>query len=559
MTYHRALCAFLLIAFLAVGRVSADDAPAKAEEPTAEQSASEKQDEKQEKKKKDKDAKKQNGKKKKDKKDKKAKAEKKKSKKKEGEKRKKKDDSKKDDSKKDDSKKDDSKKDDSKKDDSKKDDSKKDDSKKDDSKKDDSKKDDSKKDEPKKDEPKKDEPKKDEPKKDEPKKDEPKKDEPTPAKMPEPQPEAMKPEAKPEEKPAPKSEEKPQEKPQPKPEAEAKPDPKPEPKPQPKPKPKPDPRKIAMLDLDEVDADFALQGEYYGQVRLPGGTLETVGLQVVARGNGKFIGRQLRGGLPGNGWFNGDKLELEGEREGRRALLFHGDYRISVEDYRATIVNSNGDTLGILRRVDRKSNMLGLKPTPGAVVLFDGTSTDKFVGASMDEHGNLKMGTVTKDPVRDFRLHLEFRLPYMPYATGQGRSNSGLYIQERYEVQILDSFGLTPQFNDCASLYRTKIPDLNMCFPPLAWQTYDVYFTAARFDAEGKKISPALISVLHNGILVQDNFKIPNKTGAGKKEGPTPGVIKLQDHSNPVVFRNIWIEYRGEPIPTPETLPTPAK
>ncbi|RCS41548.1 DUF1080 domain-containing protein [Bremerella cremea] len=315
---------------------------------------------------------------------------------------------------------------------------------------------------------------------------------------------------------------------------------------------------MAITDLSEVDADFALQGEYFGKIRLPNGVLEDVGIQVVARGNGKFVGRQLRGGLPGNGWYNGAKLELTGEREGRRALLFHGDYRVSVEDNKATIVNSHGDTLGILSKVDRQSQFLGLKPTPNAVVLFDGTSTEHFVNGKIDENGNLQFGTVTKRPVGDFRLHIEFRLPYMPYATGQGRSNSGLYIQERYEVQILDSFGLDPQFNDCGSLYRTKIPDINMSFPPLSWQTYDVFFTAARFDSEGNKIAPARISVVHNGILVQDNYEIPNKTGAGKQEGPTPGVLKLQDHGNPVVFRNIWIEYLNEPATIGEELPHPA-
>ncbi|GAA4423268.1 3-keto-disaccharide hydrolase [Bremerella cremea] len=450
---------------------------------------------------------------------------------------------------------------------SKKDAPKSDDSKKDDSKKDDSKKDDSKKDEPKKDEPKKDEPKKDEPKKDEPKKEmkpevkaEPKKDadkkdegkpegEPTPAKTPEPKAE-MKSEAAPD-KPADK---KPEEK---------KPEPKPEVNPLPKPAPKPDPRKMAITELSKVDGDFAFQGEYYGKIHLPGGISESAGLQIIARGDGNFVGRQLRGGLPGNGWYNDQKIDLTGKRAGDVLILTQGDYQVVVTNQKATIVNSAGDTLGVLTKVQRRSELLGLKPSSSAVVLFDGNSVEQFVNAKINDKGELQIGTETKNPVQDFRMHLEFRLPYMPFATGQGRANSGLYIQGRYEVQILDSFGLPGEFNECGSLYRTKSPDINMCFPPLSWQTYDVYFTAARFDSEGNKIIPARITVQHNGILVQDNYLIPNKTGAGKPEGPEPQTIKLQDHGNPVVFRNIWIEYLGGPVvsstPEAETLPTPAK
>src|SRR5690606_15960093 len=107
-----------------------------------------------------------------------------------------------------------------------------------------------------------------------------------------------------------------------------------------------------------------------------------------------------------------------------------------------------------LKKVHRRSSTLGLQPPSNAVVLFNGTSTEQFVGAKITEDGLLMEGPATRDPVGDFRLHLEFRLPFMPAARGQARSNSGVYIQRRYEVQILDSFGLEPQFNDCASLYR---------------------------------------------------------------------------------------------------------
>lgn len=385
---------------------------------------------------------------------------------------------------------------------------------------------------------------------------EPKKEEPTPAKKPAPEPMMEKSEPKKmESKLEPKKVEKPEEIPSPKEE------PKPQPKPAPKPQPKPNPQKMAVTDLSQVDEDFAYQGEYYGKIRLPSGILETTGIQVIARGDGNFVGRQLRGGLPGNGWRNGQLIDLSGKREGNKLVLSQGNYQVIVTGNKASVINSAGDTLGILMKVHRRSELLGLQPSSQATVLFDGKSADGFLDAKINDKGELQIGTITKDPVQDFRIHLEFRLPYMPYALGQGRSNSGLYIQERYEVQILDSFGLPGEFNECGALYRTKSPDINMCFPPLAWQTYDVYFTAARFDSEGKKISPARITVQHNGILVQDNYLIPNKTGAGKPEGAEPRPIKLQDHGNPVVFRNVWIEYLGGPVVTSEAeaIDTPEK
>jgi hypothetical protein len=196
---------------------------------------------------------------------------------------------------------------------------------------------------------------------------------------------------------------------------------------------------------------------------------------------------------------------------------------------------------------------LGASADPRAVILFDGSSTDNLEGARVTAEGLLDIGTTTKMPVQDFRLHLEFRLPYMPYATGQGRANSGVYIQRRYEVQILDSFGLDGVFNECGALYRQRPPELNMCLPPLSWQTYDIWFRATRWDEEGNKIENARITVLHNGIAVHDDYEIIAKTGAGRPEGPEAMPIHLQDHGNPVRFRNIWIvlgvgEREQEPV-----------
>ena len=155
--------------------------------------------------------------------------------------------------------------------------------------------------------------------------------------------------------------------------------------------------------------------------------------------------------------------------------------------------------------------------------------------------GWLKEGTELLAKFRDYTLHVEYRLPYMPHARGQGRANSGLYLQSSYEVQVLDSFGLEGAFNECGALYRYRPPDQNMCLPPLSWQTYDLTFKSPRFDHQGNKICNARITVLHNGVAVHHDFEIERKTGAGKQESPTLWPIKFQDHSNPVRFRNIWI------------------
>jgi hypothetical protein len=115
-------------------------------------------------------------------------------------------------------------------------------------------------------------------------------------------------------------------------------------------------------------------------------------------------------------------------------------------------------------------------------------------------------------------------------------------MQGRYEVQMLDSFGLEGKHDECGGLYSVKNPDVNMCLPPLAWQTYDVDFTAAEFDAAGKKTKDAEMTVRHNGVEIHKNVRLPKGTTAAPVgEGKDPGPLYLQDHGNPVRYRNIWI------------------
>ncbi|MGL5094454.1 MAG: 3-keto-disaccharide hydrolase, partial [Planctomycetia bacterium] len=272
------------------------------------------------------------------------------------------------------------------------------------------------------------------------------------------------------------------------------------------------------------------------------------GVQVVAvGGNGRFHAVVLPGGLPGAGW-KGPRRTIDGETtatstSGGPTVVFAGDaWKLTASGGVVTVADKAGAKIGELKKVDRVSPTEGMKPPRGAVVLFDGASADAFEGGRLGDDGVLMEGVASKKLFGDCTLHIEFRLPYMPYATGQGRGNSGLYVQGRYEVQMLDSFGLEGKNNECGGIYETHDPAVNMCFPPLRWQTYDVDYTAALYDADGKKTKNARMTVRHNGVLVHDDVELPMGTRAHPTpEGPAPGPIYLQNHGDPVRYRNIWV------------------
>lgn len=298
--------------------------------------------------------------------------------------------------------------------------------------------------------------------------------------------------------------------------------------------------KFAATNLREVDEDFAYQGEYLGFV--PPGFInaEMAGLQVLALGDGEFEAVLLHGGLPAAGWDRWTKEKLAGKREHKTVVLRGKRHSVSVGGQAAVLRDASGRPWAKLPKLNRVSPTLDLPPAPGATVLFDGISLAHFRSAQFTRDGYLAVGAITKANVRDFQMHLEFRTPYMPNARGQGRGNSGVYIQQRYEVQILDSFGLEGADNECGGLYRQKRPNVNMCLPPLSWQTYDIFFTAARWGGK-KKLANAQITVLHNGEPVHLDYSLTAKTGGGKAEGPEDLPILLQNHGNPVTFRNIWL------------------
>lgn len=154
-------------------------------------------------------------------------------------------------------------------------------------------------------------------------------------------------------------------------------------------------------------------------------------------------------------------------------------------------------------------------------------------------------GLLTKKPYTDFLMHVEFNVNDNKDAESvEANGNSGIYIQERYELQIQNAYGITeedfkPSYG--GSIYRMKKPDHLVSKPAGQWQTYDIVFRAARFEGE-EKTENARITVYHNGVLIHDDFEMTRKTGAGQKEGPDPRPILLQGHANPVKFRNVWIQ-----------------
>ncbi|MEO0509801.1 MAG: DUF1080 domain-containing protein [Verrucomicrobiota bacterium] len=216
-----------------------------------------------------------------------------------------------------------------------------------------------------------------------------------------------------------------------------------------------------------------------------------------------------------------------------------------------------------LMKVERLSPTIGLPPAPGAQQLINpgleqwqhpkgNIPSWKYIGDGILEcypkkAGNKKGGNLeTKNGYKDIELHLEYRLPYEPENSGQSRANSGLFIQGVYEIQILDSYGISPGWTDCGALYKVSPPKINACLPPGLWQTYDVTFKAARFDDEGKMTSPPEITVLHNGKVIHldqpmaeiTQFSETNRMGKHPTEAKP---ILLQDHGHPIQFRNFWI------------------
>lgn len=197
-------------------------------------------------------------------------------------------------------------------------------------------------------------------------------------------------------------------------------------------------------------------------------------------------------------------------------------------------------------------------PPSDALILFDGTSLGQWLSNRdsrspaawhvSGDHFTVTPGSGdirTKETFSDFQLHLEWRSPQVVRGEGQGRGNSGIFLQGRYEIQILDNYDNSTYSNgQAASIYKQTMPLVNASRPPGEWQTYDIIWTAPRFNKDGMLISKAKVTVIHNGVLVQNHTEVAGTTeyiGLPRYEAHGPGPLILQDHSDTVSFRNIWI------------------
>jgi hypothetical protein len=316
-----------------------------------------------------------------------------------------------------------------------------------------------------------------------------------------------------------------------------------------------DPIIEARTGLEKADSNM---GDWEGSWKLndesDSGPLVT---QVIALGKGKYTAKVMTE-------FNTRDepiAMLDGQRDGAMVRFAgQGEYEYNQFQIKAVIQNGQfsgtftGDASGnfLMEKVIRVSPTMGEKPPAGAVVLFNGRNFKqwKHTGKSEDEpiqwkllkDGSMEVrkgkgSIVTKKKFNDFKLHVEFRTPFMPDARGQGRGNSGVYLQERYEVQVLDSYGLEGKDNECGGIYKIGEPSVNMCAPPTQWQTYDITFYAPGADR-----SNAQVTVVHNGVTIHDELNLPKPTGGAlDSDVNKPGGIYLQDHGNPVQYRNIWL------------------
>lgn len=246
---------------------------------------------------------------------------------------------------------------------------------------------------------------------------------------------------------------------------------------------------------------------------------------------------------------------IEAKAENGVLRFNESGYQGEIRDGRFTGARRTGKVTFEMSKLDYQPPNMGAAPPENAVVLFDGTNFDQWENAGgwvltedkammvTPDAGDL----VSKGRYKDVQLHIEFRTPFMPSATGQSRGNSGVFVQDVYEMQVLDSFGLEGYFDECGALYKVAAPQVNACLPPNAWQVYDITYHAARFDETGKVTAYPRMTVIQNGYIIHKDQELPWITAWKEVERlqpppSAPGAIKLQSHGNHYVqYRNVWL------------------
>jgi len=307
---------------------------------------------------------------------------------------------------------------------------------------------------------------------------------------------------------------------------------------------------VAMALVTVAQAAIAddFMGEYKGTFFPDNVVKLEATAKVVAEGDGYY---RVVLTAPGKEGFEGASVEIYGRQYGPEVGLFgrSGGYHWGGNLKNGTL-NANTD-YGMyfrLNKIESKSPKAGLKPPEGAVVLLPfepGKAPDLSMWTNREwkalDNGSMQCapGKGENRTKREFgrldHLHLEFWLPLEPGNRGQGRANSGVYLADQYEVQVLDSFGLTETSGDCGGLYGIARPRINASLPPETWQTYDITFQPAKLDNDGKVLEPPRVTVTLNGITIHENQEIPSKNHRIK------GPLQLQDHGHPIQFRNIWL------------------
>lgn len=298
---------------------------------------------------------------------------------------------------------------------------------------------------------------------------------------------------------------------------------------------------IGLVMGAEVLKPESVQGLYEGVIKTAAVQQKVEARAVaIAKGNYKLLIRQSQ---PGGKVL---KIELAGTADGKfTGQGWSGTY---VD---GTIKGAGESGAFELKRVVRESPTLGAKPPTGAIVLLDGKDFAELVKRPLKsgeeqewkvvEPGAIEVPKGGMNSKRQFagsiKLHVEFKCPLMPAGEGQGRANSGNYLPNGEEIQVLDSFGMTTyEGGGCGGLYRYKDPDVFDEFslasaPPLQWQTYDIEYRVEKKD--GKLVGKPKVTVFHNGIKIHNHFEM--------KKDARPGGLHWQDHNNPVQYRNIWV------------------